>query len=224
MTTTADDLRRELGELLARRARADIPERDFQRRLTASSVALCRSVVSERLAADEPILAEHHLVHSHFKLTQSVLQEPEQATVSFFATPRRLIRVRGSQRPRRAVTCDEADGTVVDEVSYARVRALARRRQWRWGEVGVGLAAVLLALAARHALAVTGPMLALLGLAGALHGLLLPTRWIEIVTQDAPCEPPFEIHGLRRRSARRMLAVVRDVARANGMAENRQEE
>jgi hypothetical protein len=58
-------------------------------------------------------------------------------------------------------------------------------------------------------LAVTGPLLVLLGFAGIVHGLLFPTRWIEIVARDSEPVPPFQIHGVRRKGARRILAIVR---------------
>jgi hypothetical protein len=209
MSATADDLRRELRDLLDRRGRGDVREKDFQRRQADLSVLLARAVVSERLPVDEPVLAEHHLVHSHFKLTESLLAEPEQATVSLFATERRVLRMRGAVRPGRAVTCDAADGTLVDELAYARIRGLAPCGQWRWGEALVGTAVVLLAVLFGDLLAVTGRLLVLLGAAGALHALLLPTRWIEIVTRDQPPDPPFAIHGIRRKSAKVLLGVLR---------------
>jgi hypothetical protein len=209
MAQQADELRGEIRELFAKRGRGDVPARRFERQLTEKSVALARAVASERLAPDEPILAEHHVVHSHLKLAGSVLAEPEQATSSFFATDRRLIRLRGTMQPGRPVTCDQADGTVVDDLPYARLQRILPHRQVRWGEAGVGLAAVVLAFLLRDALAVTGPLLAILGGAGTLHGLLLPTRSIELSARDMSPEPPFELHAVRRKSARRLLAVVR---------------
>lgn len=227
MSPTADDLRRKLRDLLERRTRGDLREQDFQRRCADASIALFRAVVGERLAPAESILAEHHIVHSHFKLTESLMREPVQATVSFFATQRRLVRVRGTMLPGRPVSCDEADATAVDDLAYARIGQIVRRAQRRWGEFCAGLAAMLLAFLARDALAITGPMLALLGGVGTLHGLLLPTRWIALVTRDASPAPPFEIHGVHRRSARELLAVVRAAVAAgqghapdHGLAEN----
>jgi hypothetical protein len=208
MAAAADELRHELRELCARHARGDIRPRDFERRQADGSVALGRAVAAERLVEGETVLAEHHLVHSHFKLTQSMLQEPEQATVSLFATQHRLIRMRGSFAAGRPVSCDDDDGTVLDELPYAAVAVLVRRTERRWGEVAVGAAAAVLALALGNVLAVTGPMLVVLGLAGVGHGLLLPTRSVELVT-DRPAEPPFVILGLRRKSARALLAILR---------------
>ena len=99
--------------------------------------------------------------------------------------------------------------TSVHANRLSRIGQIARRKQQRWGEVAAGLGAARLAFLLGDALAITGPLLAGLGFAGALHGLLFPTRWIEIVARDAPPATPFEIHGVRRRSARKVLAVVR---------------
>jgi hypothetical protein len=216
MAAAADDLRQELHALLERRTRGDLREKDFQRQLINTGVALCRAMVAERLVPGEQVIAEHHLVHSHFNVTQSILKEPEQSTVSFFATERRLIRVRSAIRPGRSLTCDEADGTVVDDLPYARVHALARRCQRRWGEAAVGLGAAALALALGDTLAVTGPLLAAFGLAGAAHALLMPTKWMEVLSGEAGPEPPFAIYSLRRKSARALLAALRDGMRPLG--------
>lgn len=208
MASAADELRTELDELEARHARGDLRQRDYDRRRTDGSVALSRVVIRERLAADEPILAEHHLVHSHFKLTQSMLQEPAQTTFSFFATDRRLLRMRSRMVSGRAVSCDSADDTVIDELPYAALVAIERRRERRWGEVVVGLTAAVLAVLLGDLLAVTGPFLVAIGLAGAAHGLLLPTRWAEL-TAERGQEPPFVVHGVGRKSARLLLGVLR---------------
>jgi hypothetical protein len=201
--------REQICELGRKRTRGDVTEKVFRRRLLELSVELARGEANATMEHDEQIVAEHHVVHSHFKLTQSLLQEPEQATVSFFATDRRLVRVRGTLAPGGAESGEEATRTFVDGVAYARMKKVERKVAWRWGEVGTGLAIVLLALLFRGTLAVTGPVLVLLGTAGVLHGLLLPTRWIEIAVQDEAVDPPFAIHGVWRKSARRVLSVVR---------------
>ncbi len=209
MGAPADELRRQLRALAEARARGDVPERQFQRRQTELGVLLYRAVVSERLAGDEAIVAEHHLVHSHFKATQSLLRDPEQVMVSFFATARRVFRVRELWLPGRPLVCDLDEGATVDEVAYGRIRGVARRRQRRWGEVGVGLGAAALALLFGKALAVTGPALVVVGLAGAAHGFLLPTRWVELeLDGELPAEP-FAIHGVRRKAGRALVAAVR---------------
>jgi len=217
MAEPASDLRRQLRTLVEERARGDLRERDFQRRQTELGVALYRAVAAERLAPGEDIVAEHHVVHSHFRATESLLRDPEQALVSFFATARRLIRVRGTLRPGHPVSGDDEDGTVVDELPCDRIRQVTRRHERRWGEAGVGLGFALLALLLGEALSVTGPMLVLAGLLGVAHGLLLPTRWAEVETLDGQPEPPFTVFGLGRRSARTLLAAIRD-----GMASGRQ--
>jgi hypothetical protein len=217
MATEADELRRDIRDLCERRARGDINDRRYDRRLTELSVALCRRVVEARLVGtDETILAEHHLVYSHFKLNQSLLHEPEQATASFFATEHRLIRVRGTQRPLRPVSCDDADGTVIDELAYAVIRQLHVRRELRKDEAIAGAVIMLGALLFGRVLQVTGRLLVLLGFAGVLHALLLPTRWIEIESTMDPTGSGFQIHGVRRKSARRLLAIVRRVIASHG--------
>ena len=209
MSAEADELRRVIRDLHERRARGDVRDKDFERRLVEHSVALSRVVASARLAPGESILAEHHLAHSHLKLTQSVLKEPEQSTASFFASERRLIRVRNTLLPGRPVSYDEADGTVVDEMPYAQVERVVLRRQPRWGEAGTGVVVTLLALLLGKTLAVTGPILVILGVAGVVHGTLFPTRSFEIVPRDSFSAAPFEIHGIRRRGARKIVAIVR---------------
>jgi hypothetical protein len=197
---------RELGE---RHTRGDVSERAFRRDLMDHSVELARAEARALLADDEAILAEHHVVHSHFKVAESLLREPEQATVSLFATPRRLLRVCGTLVPGQVGHDDHATRTIVDEIGYDQVRRMERKVERRWGEVATGLAIAGSALLFRGTLAITGSLLVLLGAAGALHGLLLPTRWIEIVAEREPSSPPLEIHGIWRKSARQVLSVVR---------------
>jgi pyruvate, water dikinase len=214
MPTEADELRQEIRDLFERSARGDIRDKDFHRQLAEKSVALSRMVVRARLSPGETILAEHHLEHSHFKLNQSLLAEPEQATASFFASDRRLIRVRGTMRRGRPVSCDEADQTIVDDLPYRHMQQVLKRSQIRWGEVATGCAIVLMAWLLGRTLAVTGPLLVVLGLAGVLHGLLLPTRWIEIVARGVEPVPPFQIHGVRRKGARKIHSLVRQAIAA----------
>jgi len=210
-----ESVRAELRDLTERRRRGDLTDKRFHRKLLDLSVELARAEARVALPDDEPILAEHHIVHSHFKLTESLLKEPVQATVSMFATARRLLRVRGSLAPEAGMLSHTPGNTVVDQLDYGRVRDIDGKVEWRWGEVGTGLVIVLSALLLRGLLAVTGPVLMLLGIAGVLHGLLLPTRWIEVVsTEDV--EPRFAIHGAWRKSARQLLAVLRHGVRKAG--------
>jgi len=209
MPAEADELRQELRDLFERHARGDVRDKDFRRLLAEKSVALSRVVASARFSPGEAILAEHHLEHSHFKLNQSLLDEPEQAVASFFASEHRLIRVRSTLLSSRPVSCDDADHTVVDELAYTNMRQAVVRKEIRWGEIAVGCMITLMALLMGRTLAVTGPLLVVLGVAGILHGLLLPTRWIEIVPRGAEPDPPFLIHGIRRKGARKILAIIR---------------
>jgi hypothetical protein len=209
MSEAADKLRQDICELFAKRARGDLTEKRFQKRLTEASVALCRCVAADRFEADEPVLAECHVVHAHIKLAQSILQEPEQEAVSLFVSSRRLVRVRSIIVPHRPITCDEADGTVIDQMALQEVGRMVLHRQFRWGEAATGLVAILLAWGLGDLLQVTGPFLMLLGGAGILHALLLPTRFVELVPRGPAHEPPFLLHALRKRDVRAVLAVIR---------------
>jgi hypothetical protein len=208
------DLRTEISGLAEKRARGDLAEKAFRKRALQLSVELAR-MEARAAAPGEDIVTEHHVVHSHFRLTESLMREPEQTTVSYFATLRRLIRVRGTLVTGRMPATDDAQAdakdpasTVVDSVPYEKLRSIERRAEWRWGEVGTGLAIVLGALLLGDLLAVTGPVLVLLGLAGMIHGLLMPTRWAELVVDDEAVSS-LAVHGVWKRSGRRFLAAVR---------------
>jgi hypothetical protein len=172
MSAGADELRQELRDLFERRARGDVRDKDFRRLLAEKSVNLSRVVASARLAPGEAILAEHHLEHSHFKLNQSLLDEPEQAVASFFASARRLIRVRSTMLPDRPVSCDEADRTSVDEVAYENMQQAVVRKEIRWGEAAVGCMIVRSWPCSWGARWRLRGRCSLLGVAGMLHGLL----------------------------------------------------
>ena len=76
MTTDADTVREEIKALYSKRARGDLSERVFQRELSERTVDLYRRLVQTRLAEEETIQAEHHVVRAHMRVTQSVLREP----------------------------------------------------------------------------------------------------------------------------------------------------
>lgn len=211
MCPSADDLRQEILDAFERRARGELTDRRYERRLTELAVELCRSIAQMRVDKDERILAEHHIVHSHLKLSQPVLDEPEQATVSYFATDKRLLTVQGTTRPGRPPRYDDSDGTVVIDIPYGDIQMLRRQRQYRWGEALAGASIMLVALVFGSLLQVTAPLLLLFGTLGLLHALLLPTRWIEIVTRRPSEQQPLRIHGLAKRSGRALLRVLRAV-------------
>lgn len=202
-------LRAELAALLARRTRGELTERRFERAYTEKAVELCRAVVRARLSAGERIEVEHHVVHAHMKLSQSVLREPEQQAVSLFLTPTRLLRIRSVLRPGRPVTCDKEDATVIDEAAVDRISRLRVVRQVRWGEAAAGVVICAVALLGRAWLAITAPLLLALGVAGIAHALLLPTRWAIVDLHEPQIGDEVRIHALGRKSGRTLLRTLR---------------
>jgi hypothetical protein len=202
-------LREELRALHGKRVRGDISEKAFQRTLAERTVALYRAAVTARLAQGESILADHHAVQGHLKLNQSVLKEPEQTAISLFATDRRLIRLRAALHADASPTCDERDRTVIDDVPYEEIRAVRLRRQVRVGEAIAGAVICVVAVLGARVLAVTGPLLLVLGVAGIVHGLLFPTRWWEVQVPGRPAEQWMCVHAVRKRSARDLVRLLR---------------
>jgi hypothetical protein len=208
MTTEADALRQKIRALYPKRDRGDLTEKVFQKKLTECTVDLYRAVIKPRLTKGEVIQKEHHVAQAHFRLTQSVLREPEQTAISFFSTDRRLFRVTSSFLANRPPTADDKDQTRIDELPLKKIQALTLRKQVRWGEAGVGVAMVGFSLLFAPWLSFTGPFMIGLGGAGILHGLLLPTRWFEIVPQEALSGEPLVIYALRKRSARDLVQYL----------------
>jgi hypothetical protein len=209
MTTEVDSLRTKIRGLYPKRERGDLTEKAFQRELIERTLDLYRALLKGSLQKGESILKEHHVVRAHLKLAQSVLREPEQETISLFTTDRRLFRIQSILLPNRPPTADEEDKTVIEEVPLKKIQALNPRRQIRWGEIGVGAVMGVLALLFASWLSFTGPFLIGLGAAGVLHGLLLPTRWIEIIANGSgPPLEPIPIYALRKRSARDLVQYL----------------
>jgi hypothetical protein len=205
----AEALREEIRRLVKGRQLGDVPERGFERALAAKTLDLYRAVIRSRLAKDESVRLEHHVVHSHLRLSQSVLREPEQRAVSLFLTPRRLLRLRSRILAGRPVSCDEDDGTAIDELaleSFAHVRV---HREVRWGEAAAGVVIGAVGWLGRAWLAATGPLLVVLGVAGIAHALLLPTRWAEVETHGEPAAEPWCVHALGRKSGRTLVRALR---------------
>jgi hypothetical protein len=169
-------------------------------------------VVNERLGPGEVIRGEHHFVHAHLAMHQSLLQEPEQEAVSLYATDTRLFYLRLRLVFGKPVSCDERDGTIIDEIPYGQVAALRTRRHRRLSEVIAGGVIAALALLLHSWLMITGTLLVALGVLAMLHGLLFPTRWIDIElrTPTPPDTPPLTIHALRRKSGRKLLRFLRE--------------
>ena len=209
MPTEVDSLRSKIRGLYPKRERGDLTEKAFQRELIERTLDLYRALLKSRLQKGEFITKEHHVVRAHLKLTQSVLREPEQETISLFTTDRRLFRIQSILLPNRPPTADEEDKTVISEVPLKKIQALNPRRQIRWGEIGVGAVMGVLALLFASWLSFTGPFLIGLGAAGILHGLLLPTRWIDIIINGSgPPLEPIPIYTLRKRSARDLVQYL----------------
>jgi hypothetical protein len=210
MRNPMDEIREDIRRLHLAHARGDLRDKAFQRLLTQRTMDLYRALVQRALAPGEKILEEHHVVQAHMRLTQSVLKEPEQVATSLFLTQSRLLRVRSCIRPGQPATADQRDSTVLDELPLARIRLIQTRRRIRPGEICAGLAMAAVALIFWQWLEVTGVVLLGLGLLGAIHGLLLPTRWVEIRTGPPSASEPILVHAHRKKSGRALLRSLRE--------------
>ncbi len=215
MRNPMDDIREEIRRLHLAHARGDLREKAFQRALAQRTMELYRALAESSLLPGEEILQEHHVVEAHMRLTQSVLKEPEQMATSLFLTDRRLLRVRSWIQPGRPATADHRDGTVLDQVPLAKIQALQTRRRIRPGEIGAGMAMAALALLLWQWLEVTGFVLLGLGILGAIHGLLLPTRWVEIQSRSPAPSEPILVHAYRKKSGRALLKSLREMTRTS---------
>ncbi len=207
MTTRVESLRRELSELTEKRARGDVPQRTFDRQHEQLTVALCQAMVRGRLAPNELILAEHHVIHAHTKLTGSVLRESAQERVSLLATDRRIFRLSSKENPEEPVQFRSQDRDAIEEVPFSSIDRIVVRRQIRIGEIIAGAVIAAAAYLFRSWLQFTGIALVLFGIAGMLHGLLIPTRWAEIIPHKGG-ESPISIYALRKRSAKKLMKVI----------------
>lgn len=212
MNDEIEALRAVIRGLYPKRAIGDLTEKKFQRELVDRTLDLYRALIRKKTKADEPIVCEHHAVLSHFKLTQSVLREPEQGTVSLFATDRSLFHLKSILRPGRPPSADKEDQFSMEQIPLQRIGSVRVKRQIRIEEMGMGAAISGLAALCYSSLSISGPFLVGLGVLGILHGLLLPTRWVEVETLD-PVSEPIRIHVLRKKSARRMVKFLREKMR-----------
>ena len=131
------------------------------------------------------MLFEHHAVRAHTKIAGSVLRESEQEFISLLATERRLFRLRAIHTPDRPLLFLDGDKDAVEELAYASASGVTVRTQRRKGQILAGLVIAGFAVLGYSWLQITGTALFLLGIAGALHGLLLPTRWAEVLATAA---------------------------------------
>jgi len=211
MTTSPEVLRDNLKELYSKHTVGDVSERVFQGEVAELTVALYRAVIQRSLEADERILAEHHTISSHFRLTQSILREPEQNATSLFLTDRRLLRLRSKVMPGQPPTADCRDETVVDGIPLDHINGLFPERQFRMGEALVGAAVFLFAVFFFPWLAITGPVLIGLGILGILHSILLPTRWFEARSAGgSSVHDPITIFSPGKKSARVLARSIKE--------------
>jgi hypothetical protein len=212
MTDDIEALRAVIRGLYPKRAIGDLTERKFQHELTDRTLDLYRALIRKKTKSDEPIVCEHHVLRSHFKLTQSVLREPEQETVSFFATDRHLFHLKSVLMPGRPPSADKEDNFSMEQIPLQRIGSVRVKRQIRIEEMGMGAAIAGIAVLFYTHLSITGPFMVGLGILGILHGLLLPTRWAQVEPLD-PASEPIRILALRKKSARRMVKFLREKMR-----------
>ena len=214
MKTDIRELREKIAQLFPKRDRGDLTEKVFQKEVTLQTVALYRAIVTERIAEGETIECEHHTIWTHFRLMSSILRETAQQAISLFLTNRRLYRLQSTIMPDQPPTADSLDNTSVDEISFDRIHSLKKKRQIRVGEMLVGAGFCGIALIFYNWLEITGPVLVGLGTLGVLHGLILPTRWIEVVTVDSSTAiNPILIYAIRKKSAKKLVRGLREKLR-----------
>ena len=207
-------IRKKLQELYTRHAGGDLPQRPFRRALTEYSYRLYRAVAQEQLKPGESLLHEHHIMQAHMWWSQSFLKDPNQEMISLFLTDRRLLRIRSMMVPGRPISCDEGDETTLYSLYFDRMDGLRVHRQIRTGEVAVGVIIGGIASVLYAWLEVTGPVLMVLGGLGALHGLLWPTRWVEVQSRvENPAAGPMNIYATRRKSGRKLIRMLREKIR-----------
>lgn len=214
MMTDIKELQKNIALLYPKRDRGDLTEKAFQREVADQTVALYRAIIGERLAKGETIKCDHHTIWTHFRVMQSILREPAQQAVSLFLTDRRLFRLKSTVMPKEPPTGDHRDKTSVDAVSIGQIVGLKKRLQIRTGEILLGAAFCGFAVLFHSFLAITGPFLLGLGVLGILHGLLLPSRWIEVKTADgSPTSDPILIYALRKKTGKELVRRLREKLR-----------
>jgi len=204
-----EGLRKDITALWEKRARGDVSERAFQRESEQRTLDLCRALVRHRIGEGESIQFEHHAVRAHTKIAGSVLRESEQEFISLLATEYRLFRLRTLLTPDRPLLFLDGDKDAVEELAYESASGVTVRTERRKGQILAGLVIAGVAVLAHPWLQITGTALFLLGIAGALHGLLVPTRWAEVLQPEPTVSPPFQIWALRKKSARQLLKFLR---------------
>jgi hypothetical protein len=206
----AEGLRRDIATLWEKRARGDLSERAFQRESEQRVLELCRALVRRRITEGEGIQFEHHAVRAHTKIAGSVLRESEQEFISLLATERRLFRLRAFHTPDEPPLFLKGNQDAVEELAYASASGVRVCTQRRKGQFIAGLVIAGFAILGYSWLQITGTALFLLGTAGALHAVLVPTRWAEVLQPVPTVSPPFQVWALRKKSARLLLKFLRE--------------
>ncbi len=204
-----EELRKDIATLWEKRARGDVSERAFAKESERRVLELCRALVRHRIGEGESIRFEHHAVRAHTKIAGSVLRESEQEFISLLATERRLFRLRALHTPDQPLLFLDGDKDAVDELAYASASGVRVRTQRRKGQILAGRSLRVLPSSAHSWLQITGTALFLLGIAGVLHALLVPTRWAEVLQPPPAASPPFQIWAMRKKSARQLLKFLR---------------
>ena len=211
LTTDLNELRQNIAELYPKRDRGDLRERDFQALVADRTVALYRAIIKEKMAEGETIECEHHTIQTHFRVMQSILREPAQQATSLFLTDRGLYRLQSTIMPDQPPTADSRDQTGVEVFRLDRIHALKKRLQFRFGEVLLGTAFCGVAVVFHSWLTITAPFLAGLGILGVLHGLLRPTRWIEVeLVNGSRTAEPILIYAVWKGSAKKLARRLQE--------------
>ncbi len=211
LTIDLNELRQKIAELYPKRDRGDLRERDFQALVADRTVALYRAVIKEKMAEGETIEYEHHTIQTHFRVMQSILREPAQQATSLFLTDKGLYRLQSTIMPDQPPTADSRDQTGVEVFKLDRIHALKKRLQFRFGEVLLGTAFCAVAVVFHSWLTITAPFLAGLGILGVLHGLLRPTRWLEVeLVNGSRTAEPILIYAVRKPSAKKLARRLRE--------------
>ena len=210
-TTDLNELRQKIAELYPKHDRGDLRERDFQALVADQTVALYRAIIKEKMAEGETIECEHHTIWTHFRLMSSILREPAQQATSLFLTDRRLYRLQSTIMPNQPPTADSRDQTGVEVFGLERIHALKKRLQIRFGEILLGAAFAAVAVVFHSWLTITAPFLAGFGILGVLHGLLRPTRWLEVelVNGSRACRSNPDLRSSGRPAPRNFRAAFR---------------
>jgi hypothetical protein len=166
---------------------------------------LGRALIGPHLEPGERWEGEHHWVHGHLSLPLSPFRETALRAESLYLSDRRLYRWRFQDRTVPEASAVEGWEETLESRRISDLRGVRHRYAWRWGEAVTGAGIFALSLLLWDHLRMTGWALAILGAAAAFHGLLLPSRWAEIVPRN-PGEEAWPVLAAGKKSGRRLLA------------------